>query len=150
MRIEEEIKQEEFSNPLQKAIINILFTASWISGEQNRALKPFGISWQQFNILRILRGQHPESVCVADIKERMIDKMSNVSRLVEKLYQKGLVTRETSKQDRRMVDIQLTQPGLDLLKEVDSVMENQQKALVPANPDALHQLNDLLDQMRGC
>ncbi|HAA12067.1 MAG TPA: MarR family transcriptional regulator [Cytophagales bacterium] len=150
MRIEEEIKQEEFSNPLQKAIINILFTASWISGEQNRALKPFGISWQQFNILRILRGQYPESVCVADIKERMIDKMSNVSRLVEKLYQKDLVTRETSKQDRRMVDIELTTRGLELLKEVDEVMEDQQKALLSANPEALLQLNDLLDQMRGC
>lgn len=149
MRIEEEIKQDQFENSYQKAAINLLFTASWLSGEQNRALKTFGISWQQFNILRILRGQHPEAVCVADIKERMIDKMSNVSRLVEKLYQKQCVLRETSVHDRRMVDITLTEEGLNLLKQVDEIMGQQHNVLFNLNPVEIEQLNQLLDKMRG-
>lgn len=149
MRIEEEIRQERFSDPLQKAVINILFTSSWLSGEQNRTMKPFGISWQQFNILRILRGQHPQAVCVADIKERMIDKMSNVSRLVEKLYQKNLVVRETSAHDRRMVDITITEAGLKLLGEVDVVMVQQRKSMLHLTDEELAQLNYLLDRLRG-
>lgn len=149
MRIEDEIKQEQFKSPLQKAIINILFTASWLSGEQNRVLKPFGISWQQFNILRILRGQHPKEVCVADIKERMIDKMSNVSRLVEKLYQKQLVNRVTSATDRRMVDITLTEAGVKLLDQVGRVMEDNQKAMLSLESEQLELLNGLLDELRA-
>jgi DNA-binding MarR family transcriptional regulator len=88
MKIEKAINQKAFKNPHQKAHINVLYTASWLSQQNAKVLKPFQISWQQFNILRILRGMAPQPATVKLLTERMIDKTSNASRLVEKLKRK--------------------------------------------------------------
>ena len=124
MKLEEAIQQQSFINEYQKAHLNILFSASWLSQHSTALLKPFGLTWQQFNVLRILRGRHPEPATVKLLTERMIDKMSNASRLVDKLLTKGLVSRTTSETDRRRVDINITEAGLNLLKEASGHMED--------------------------
>lgn len=149
MRIEDEIQQFNFKNIYQKLHINVLFTASWINQQSNQQLKTYNITWQQFNILRILRGSHPKPSTVKLLSERMIDKMSNASRLVEKLRQKGLVERTECPMDRRQVDIKLTDKGLLLINEASETMESinaaQMNSLSEQEADFL---NQLLDKMR--
>ncbi len=112
MKIEEAIQQSTFKSEFQKAQINLLFTASWMQQLSSHVLKPQDISWQQFNILRILKGQHPEPATITLLRDRMIDKMSNASRLVEKLKQKGLVDRQICENDPRRANVVLTQKVL--------------------------------------
>lgn len=149
MKIEEAIQQKTFRDEYHKAHINVLYTASWIHQQSLRALKPFNISWQQFNILRILRGMHPQPATVKLLTQRMIDKMSNASRLVEKLKQKGLVERRSCVSDRRRVDVLITEAGLELLEQASQAMEAQ---LDPERwqltQEEAAQLNELLDKMR--
>ncbi len=150
MKIEDEIRQKKFLNEYQKAHINILFTAAWLSQRTMKVLKPFGISTQQFNILRILRGTHPEPATIKLLTERMIDKMSNASRLVDKLVQKGLALRTESCLDRRRVDVNITPKGLELLQRASTAVENEIHGGVRNLSDAeAAQLSTLLDQMRG-
>ncbi len=149
--IEEEIKQKKFPNIYVKTDVNILFTAGWLQNTYTRFFKKYGISHQQFNVLRILRGQHPSPVMLNQISDRMIDKMSNATRLVDKLKQKGLVTREQSSISRRQVDIHITKEGLRLLSEIDGEM---QKTMPPAHYSGitqkdLKQLNAILDRIRN-
>lgn len=149
MKIEEAIQQKKFRDVYHKAHINVLFTASWIHQQSLQALKPFNISWQQFNILRILRGMHPEPASVKLLTERMIDKMSNASRLVEKLKQKGLVERRSCKFDRRQVDVVVTDQGLELLQQASAAMEQQMdQTRTQLSEEQAAQLNELLDAMR--
>jgi DNA-binding MarR family transcriptional regulator len=149
MKIEEEIRQTKpFPNPQTKALVNLAFTASWIDGEQAKFLKPFGISIQQYNILRILKGMRPKPATVKILIERMIDKNSNASRLVDKLLKKGLVERNACLQDRRRVDVLITEAGLQMIEEVAAAMENIPMLLHLSNEEA-NQLSDLLDKMRG-
>ncbi|MCB0551511.1 MAG: MarR family transcriptional regulator [Phaeodactylibacter sp.] len=149
MRIEEEINQKKFKSVYQKAHINVLFTASWLSQNSAQMLKPFKISWQQFNILRILRGMYPEPATIKLLTERMIDKMSNASRLVEKLKQKGLVERRVCPSDRRRVDIEITEKGLQLLEDVSRVMEEGlHQRMNGLTQSEAEQLNLLLDKLR--
>lgn len=148
MKIEEEIKQKKFVSDKQKAVLSILFTASWLSNQFSGLIKPFGLSEPQYNILRILNGSFPNSLSVLDIKSRMIDRMSNVSRLVEKLKTKGLVERTLHPEDRRRVEVSITAKGQKVLKEI---MDN---APDPAKyPEALSmrdakELVRILDKMR--
>lgn len=122
MRLEEELKQGKFKSEYQKAILNILFTGNWLDGDAAQKLKPFDISSQQYNVLRILKGQGENAISVNDIMSRMIDKMSNASRLVEKLRKKELIERVTCDHDRRQVDVRITTKGLQLLIEADKEM----------------------------
>lgn len=149
MKIEEAIQQKKFISEYQKAHLNILFTASWLNQRTTAVLKPYGLTWQQFNILRILRGRHPEPATVKLLTERMIDKMSNASRLVDKLLSKGLVARCTSQEDRRRVDVSITEEGLNLLARASDDLE---RGLNFENGNLSDQeaeaLNDLLDKMR--
>ena len=149
MRIEDEIKQKTFRNNWVKTDINIMFTASYLSALKHDALKRFGISWQQFNILRILRGQHPEPSTIKLLTERMIDKMSNASRLVDKLVKKGYAERKTCPQDRRKVDILITEEGLNMLSDASDRLEAylMEKLKHLSNKEAI-QLNHLLDKIR--
>ncbi len=149
MKIEDEIKQKKFSSEYQKAHINITFTASWLNTQMNTLFKPYGISSQQFNILRILRGQHPHPAPLKLLTERMIDKMSNTSRLVEKLYQKKLVERNTCPKNRRQVDIVLTPKGRQLLEEVSAAMENFFYRSYNVTLEEAKELNRVLDKLRG-
>ncbi|MEL6863861.1 MAG: MarR family transcriptional regulator [Bacteroidota bacterium] len=150
MKIEEEIQQKTFQSEYQKVSINLLFTASWLSSMNTEALKPFNISWQQFNILRILRGRNPKPATVKLLSERMIDKMSNASRLVEKLRNKGLVERTTCEEDRRQVNIIITPAGLELIAKASEAIEaNISHILRTISPKEAKQLNGLLDKIRG-
>src|SRR5579859_746274 len=101
MKIEEEIKQSKFKSPFQKVAINLQFTANWLISNNNNFFKGFGITMQQFNILRILRGQHEKSISAAEIKERMLDRNSDVSRLLDRLIDKKLVTKSQCPSDKR-------------------------------------------------
>ncbi len=148
MKIEEEINQTKpFVNPQIKAIVNLLFSGSWLSAKQARMLKPFGLSMQQYNILRILKGMHPEPATVKLLIERMIDKTSNASRLVDKLKLKGLVERKACKVDRRRVDVMITAEGIVLLERIAGLMDNDQD-IINLNDEEANLLSDLLDKMR--
>lgn len=150
MKIEEEIQQRKFKNEYQKAAINLIFTASWLDKINTDSLKPYNISIQQFNILRILRGLAGKPASIKLLTERMIDKMSNASRLVEKLKQKDLVERIACPADRRQVDIFITKKGLALVEEASQKLEEGIESHMNAlSKKEAEQLNALLDQMRG-
>ena len=150
MRIEDEIQQKKFKSEYQKAHINILLTAAWLSQQNQQILKPLGISSQQFNILRILRGMHPQPASIKLLTERMIDKMSNASRLVDKLLAKDLVQRNESGADRRRVDVVITDKGLQLLEKASIAVEDSlQQEMAMLSEEEAARLNELLDQLRG-
>jgi DNA-binding MarR family transcriptional regulator len=150
MKLEEEIKQSKFKDEYHKLGVNIIYSASWMSTLHLHTLKIFNISVQQFNILRILKGRHPEPATVKLLTERMIDKMSNASRLVEKLKQKGLVERTSCPEDRRRVDIAITEKGTKIIEQASKILESEmEKSLSVLNKKEAKQLNDLLDKMRG-
>jgi DNA-binding MarR family transcriptional regulator len=150
MKIQDEIRQKKFKSEYQKAHINILFTAAWLSQQTVQILKPLGISSQQFNILRILRGMHPEPSSVKLLTERMIDKMSNASRLVDKLEAKKLVQRIESGADRRRVDVFITPAGLQLIETASVAVEDRlHKDMELLSEEEAFRLNELLDKMRG-
>ena len=149
MKLEEAIKQKKFGNEFEKAVVNILYTASWLEGINIQRFKPHGISPQQYNVLRILRGSHPNPVMLGEITERMIDKNSNATRLVEKLRLKGFLKRDICKTNRRQVDITITQKGLSLLSELDAHIEEWQNQHLKIKKSEVQQLNELLDKLRG-
>lgn len=149
MKLEDEIVQKKFKSEYQKVVLNIIYTNNWLNGFFHQSLKPFNITQQQFNILRILRGQHPNPASIKLIKERMLDKMSDASRIVEKLRVKQLIKRKECESDRRNVDIVITQKGLDLLKQIDPLEEKLHKLISTLSEKEVIQLNKLLDKMRG-
>lgn len=151
MRIEDEIKQPVFRNAYEKAIINLTYTAGWLEVRQAAAFKPFGLTLPQFNLLRILRGQHPRPATVALLIDRMLDKTSNASRIVDRLEEKQLVTRTVCPANRRAVDIRITGAGLAMLSRLatDNVLEPERLGLGRFSEEELQQLNDLLDKMRA-
>lgn len=149
MRIEEAIRQKAFKDPYNKAIVNLLFTHSHIVSKQSSLFKPFGLSPEQYNVLRILRGQNGNPITVSSIQERMLNRMSNASRLVEKLKLKGLVVREESPKDRRQVDILITDKGLEVLKKLEISIQKLNRELIALDEDEIEQLNFLLDKLRG-
>lgn len=131
----------------EKAVVNLLFTHNWLKGIQTEALKPYGLSNQQFNILRILRGQHPQPASVKLLTERMLDKSSNASRLVDKLVQKGLVDRKFCENDRRQVDVLINEKGLKTIEAASKASEERLSDLKLSDKD-FEQLSELLDKMR--
>ncbi len=149
MTIEQEIKQVKFRSNFAKAVINVIYTSNWISGQQNEILKPFDLSIQQYNVLRILRGQNPKPISVNAIIERMMDKMSNASRLVDKLLTKELVIRRECPDDRRAVEIFITEKGLNVLSELDNVQSEWEKRLHNLDESEALLLSDLLDRLRN-
>jgi len=148
MTIEEEIKQSKFRNVQQKAILNILFTSNWIQNKQKEFFEPFGITGQQYNILRILRGQHPNLISGAEIKSRMLDKNSDVSRLLDRLIGKNLVSKSQCPNDKRASDILITDSGLSLLEKLDSSINNLDTKLNSLSEEEANQLSTLLDKSR--
>ncbi len=149
MRIEEEIKQSEFINEYQKLLINIMYTNNWLTHNIHDTLQGYGITGQQYNVLRILRGCHPGSCTISDVRDRMLDKMSDASRIIERLRIKGLVLRNQGKKDKRAAAVSITLTGLDLLSEIGKVSENFYNILNTLKPTEAKRLNDLLDKMRG-
>ena len=118
MKLEDEL-QMRFKTPHDRALLSIIFTGAWLTGRFNRFLKPFGLSEQQFNVLRILRGQKGKPANLFLVQERMVHRMSNATRLVEKLRQKGLVERVVCEENRRKVEITITNKGRKLLSRID-------------------------------
>ena len=150
MEIEKEIRQQnKFSSEYEKMIVNILFTGSWLDTLNNSRLKPYGITTQQYNILRILRGQHPNPATINMLIERMLDKNSNASRLVEKLRVKGLVTRSTNPNDKRAVSVLITEKGLRVLEEIGTQHISFEKQFHTITEKEAAQVNALLDKLRG-
>ncbi|MFM7486237.1 MAG: MarR family winged helix-turn-helix transcriptional regulator [Cytophagales bacterium] len=149
MTIEEEIRQGKFASEHHKMAVNIMFTSSWLNAGNISRLKPVGITPEQFNVLRILRGSHPRKLTLADISSRMIDKSSNCTRLVEKLRVKGLVTREICAANRRQVEICVTDKGLELLKKIDAQAPAWLTTLKNLSENEANELNKLLDKLRG-
>jgi DNA-binding MarR family transcriptional regulator len=151
MRLEDEIKQPTFKSEAHKAYLNVVYTAGWLGQRQAAAFKLYGLTSPQFNVLRILRGQHPLPATVALLIERMLDKTSNASRIVDKLEEKKLVTRTVCPANRRAVDIRITEAGLHLLRQID---EDEQANPARNSLDKLsiaeqRQLNMLLDKIRA-
>lgn len=149
MRIEDEIKQPLFRDDYQKAHINVVYTAGWLQLRQAAAFKPYGLTLPQFNILRILRGQHPLPATVALLIDRMLDKTSNASRIVDRLEEKKLVTRTVCPANRRAVDIRITKTGLELLEHIDQNGILHSIDTSPLSQEELHQLSFLLDKLRN-
>ncbi len=148
MRLEDEIKQERFENENHKLVINIQFTANWLNSLHNRVLKPYGISSQQFNVLRILKGQFPNPSSLNLIKERMLDKESNASRLIDKLDGAELVNRRTCPNNRRQVDITITKKGINLLDDINVQVEKLNDSMPHISEEDAKVLNALLDKLR--
>ena len=148
MSLEQDIKQEKFADEHEKAVINILFTASWLYNRNASRLRVHDITPEQYNVLRILRGSHPRALMLADVTSRMIDKSSNATRVVEKLRQKGLLRREICESNRRQVDIMITDQGLALLKGIDEEAAVWLESLRIISKDDAKELNRILDKLR--
>lgn len=150
MKIEDEIKQKTFLNEYHKANINLFFTQAWMQLKILQALKPFNISPQQFNILRILRGSHPKPASIRELTDRMLDKSSNASRLVDKLLAKGLVEKSTCKNDNRKMQVNITVEGLTLLGKASSEVEQCiSEVFGVLSVEEASVLNTTLDKIRG-
>jgi DNA-binding MarR family transcriptional regulator len=149
MKIGEEIKQGKFKTEHQKLAINLAFTSSWLDRLIAKELKQYKLTPQQYNILRILRGQHGNPATINLLTERMIDKSSNASRLVDKLIEKDLVKRSECPSDRRQVDVIISQKGLDLLTKLDEEEKTWSSTLKTLSASEAKELNSLLDKLRG-
>ncbi|MEM6398011.1 MAG: MarR family transcriptional regulator [Bacteroidota bacterium] len=150
MRLEEAIQQPEFRSSHERAHINIIYTASVLSQHVTSILRPFNLSMQQFNLLRILRGMNGKPATIKLLTERMLDKTSNASRLVEKLKTKDLVIRKPCEDDRRQVDIYITNEGLNLIAEASEALDQSMEDYF-SNLDLVEaeNLSGLLDKFRG-
>lgn len=148
MGLSEEIKQKSFQSERQKALVNLLYTYNYAITEINIYLKEINITRQQYNVLRILRGQHPNPGTVNLIKERMLDKMSDASRIVARLESKGLINRAKSSYDRRAVEIEISDKGLDMLTKVDQKTNGFEHIMASISEEESKLLNNLLDKVR--
>jgi DNA-binding MarR family transcriptional regulator len=150
MKIEEEIKSTVALDNSKKIILNVLYTQNVIADKLNEILKPYDLSGEQYNVLRILRGQkgNPANMCV--IQERMLAKTSNTTRLVDKLLLKNLVTRNVCPENRRKIEVLITQKGLDILTELDpKVIQHENSFSKNLNIEELELLNQLLEKFRN-
>jgi DNA-binding MarR family transcriptional regulator len=149
MKLEDEIQQKTFKSPQQKLVINLVYTNHWLNGIYASYFRNLDITAQQFNVLRILRGQYPEYCNLKLIKDRMLDRMSDASRIVDKLLVKGLVERHECPSDRRQVHLLITQNGLDLLSSLDFIDEEVKQITKNLSEKEVETLSDLLDKLRG-
>lgn len=149
MKLEDEIHQKKFKNDYQKLAVNLLYTSHWLNGHYNSFFKNSDITSQQYNVLRILRGQYPNPCNIKLIKERMLDKMSDASRIVDKLKTKKLLDRRECSLDRRSVDVVITDKGLELLKSLDNIDDDFKTIFETLSIEEIQKLNQLLDKLRG-
>jgi DNA-binding MarR family transcriptional regulator len=150
MSLEADIQQKTFRNEYQKAILNILYTQNHLVTRMTEVFKKFDITRQQYNVLRILRGQFPDPATINLIKERMLEKMSDTSRIVERLRLKGLLQREGGKSDKRAAEIIITASGLDLLRKMQPEVDELDGVLTGLTLEEAKELNNLLDKVRNC
>lgn len=148
MKIEDAIYQSQFNSEYQKLGINLMYTGSWLNNIQIRFFKNFDLTPQQYNVLRILKGQKGKAISVNDMTARMIDRMSNTSRIVEKLRSKGLLRRDVCPKDRRQAEVSITKAGLELLETIDPEIKLFHENFDSLTEKEAKQLNDLLDKLR--
>ena len=149
MGIEDDIQSTKFEDNFQKVAINIAYTDGWLQNNFRGHLEKHNLTIQQFNVLRILRGQYPKPATVNLLKERMIDKMSDASRIVDRLVQKELVSRCTNTKDRRAVDVRINDKGLDILSKMDGEFKVKDILQKNLTAEEAATLSDLLDKLRG-
>ena len=147
MGIEQDIQQPNFRNEFQKMGINLLFTANWLNEQIGKMLAEEGVTQQQYNILRILRGS-TTPLSTLKIRERMLDKMSDTSRIVDRLIAKELVLKNTCEKDKRLVDITLSPKGLDLVDQLDQFNDRIDALLKGINESEAATMNQILDKIR--
>jgi DNA-binding MarR family transcriptional regulator len=148
VKLETAIKTERFESEQHKAILNIMYTAYWFKTKVSSALKEHSLTGEQYNVLRILKGKHPEQMCVKDIGSRMIEKSSNVPRIIDRLVEKKLVKRVTSKDDKRETIISLTEKGLTVLAAATKAVQQINTELTDMNDENAKKLNGLLELIR--
>ncbi len=149
MRIEDAIKTKSFHSLQQKLNINIIFTHGWVYDKTQEFFGEYGLTSQQFNVLRILKGQYPKAVTTADIHDRMLEKNAGVSRLVDRLLKKGFVKKTVCEKDKRLVDVIISDRGLKILKEIGKKMHRIDEIYSSLTDEEIQTLNSLLDKLRG-
>ena len=148
MGIEKDIQQAKFRNAYQKAAVNLIYTLSWMKDKMKVIFETEDITPQQFNILRILRGSYPQPLSTLQIRERMLEKMSDTSRIVDRLITKGLVKKVTCKNDRRLVDVIITDKGKKMLERLDTRQDEIDGIFGNLSEKDANILSDLLDKIR--
>lgn len=148
MKLEEALKTDRFKNESHKATLNILYTAYWFKTHLNSVMKTYGITAEQFNVMRILKGKHPEAMCVKDIGSRMLENNSNVPRIIDRLLLKKLVKRTTSKLDKRETLISLTNSGKEQLTQISEAVEMKTSDIIGLENEEAIQLNLLIERLR--
>jgi DNA-binding MarR family transcriptional regulator len=148
MKIEEELKISTFNSDYQKAIISIAYTTSILNQHHSTSLKQYNITPEQFNILRILKGQHPKSVCIGLIQERMVAKSSNVGRILDRLYEKNYILKKFPEDDKRKVEIAISNEGIKLLSIINPMVVELESKLSSIDKRRLKSLIDTLESIR--
>lgn len=140
--------KSKFKSPQQKAIVNLRYTSNWILKKQNTYMSKYDISIAQFNVLRILRGAN-DTISVNTVKQRMIEKSPNTTRLMDKLIEKGLILRDRDENDKRIINVKITNAGLELLAKIDIEFDQELTMLDVLSDEEANTLSDLLDKLRG-
>lgn len=149
MGLEKDINQYKFRNQQQKAIINLLYTHNWVMEKIKKFVAAEHITPQQYNMLRILRGSYPRPLSTLQIRDRMLDKMSDTSRIVDRLILKNLVKKTVSPSDKRLVDVVITAHGQEVLARLDEKNAEMDAVINRLNENEMTHLNVLLDKIRG-
>ena len=150
MTLAELLQQDRFASPAQEAVLNVFATESWVSGEIAAALSPHGVTQSQYNVLRILRGSHPARLACSDIGSRLVDRTPDVTRLLVRLEKHGLIERRRAEHDRRVVEVSITEAGLDTLAGLDAPVEGvMDRVTEHLSSDELATLSGLLEKMRA-
>lgn len=148
MRIEEALQTDKFRDERHKGLLNLLYTAYWMKMQISTVLKEYGITVEQFNVLRILRGSLPKNLCVKEIGSRMIEKSSNVPRILERLQRDGLVERTPSETDRRESVSVITEKAMEILKQLDQKVIEKENEFMPVTAEEAAFFNSILDKIR--
>lgn len=147
MPLENELLQKEFRNPAHKALVGILFTANLIEGQMESVYEKYDLTRQQYNVLRILRGHYPNPLTIQAIRSRMIDRMSDASRISERLQVKGLVERSTGKFDRRATEVVISSKGLAILEILEPIVNGFERWFDSMDPEVLESFNSTLEKI---
>lgn len=149
MKLEDAIKSSKFADERHKATVNMLYSAYWLKHNFSAALKAQDLTMEQHNVLRILKGKHPGEMCVKDIASRIVEKSSNVPRIIDRLVAKKLVKRATSKEDKRETLISLTEKGITTVDQARKVIDEITGNIIHLTEEEAKTLNDILEKMRG-
>jgi DNA-binding MarR family transcriptional regulator len=149
MKVEQVIKSQLIASNELRATITLFYTNNWLYEKHVKFFKKFGLTNQQYNVLRILRGQYPSPASISLIKDRMLDKMSDTSRLVDRLIKQQLIIRQANANDKRSVDVKITEQGIQLMLQIDAEIPMVEKHIQKLTDIEINQLCDLLDKLRG-